>query len=119
MQAFGRGRVLCALVCASNALIADDAPSNVPSPSVAKRAFADTFVQRLEDYQRESRAHQHDDPASRWVAFPGHGYRLLSKDDGAVSLVAHVAVRATVPTFSIAVSTGSGECQRGSTTAAQ
>lgn len=82
-----------------------------PAASEEKRAYADALVLGLEVYQRETRIHKNANPASRWVPFPGHGYRLSPREGGDVFLVAQPTQNGRGTTFAVAVDSGENGCR--------
>lgn len=54
--------------------------------SPEKRAYASALIEALDRYDREWMAHKDDPRASRWVAWSGHGHRLLALGDSSMFL---------------------------------
>ncbi|MGE7139245.1 hypothetical protein ACQKIE_16585 [Luteibacter sp. NPDC031894] len=74
-----------------------------PLSSAGKQAYTDALIEAIDRYQNAVREHKNDDPRSRWLVWPGEGYRLRAIDDESVSLLALRDSQQSTPSFHIAV----------------
>ncbi|WP_331645535.1 hypothetical protein [Luteibacter sp.] len=82
----------------------------ISASSISQRHGGDV-VDAIADYQRVSREHANDDPASFWVVWPGNGYRLGALDGGQLNLVALRSARPGAISYGIALGNPATPCE--------